>query len=553
MRRFVLLVAGPNEATRCRINIGGLAWTQKRHGSRGCPYLLFSGSGLPCAARWRGCTAQELEADTNGYTRIHADTAVSGVYPGADTPRIRRGYAADTADTRRIRRGYRGYTRIPRYPRVSARIRVYLASMGSILYILWLNVMPLSNFMLADSIEASKSSSTLLFMSVDATAAPTLQENTMVPVHLQDEMPVDEVCRCSRCGSEILEAESIAAQKHSSAQPTCKSCHALVCLVTRNASDILHSLNQDAQVEFFKKMHELRKASGGLLRWKLVRPQLIETMTKQAITECRDGVGGAYQPLAYYRQKGYDVESIEKQCPFEEHPVLGRTYLLRIHHIDETSISRSVEERMARAEMDVQRRHIPCQQPARKATKTKPASDAIPLTEEEKRLASSLEDLIDLVSDSEDQPVKVAKPRGGGEAAAKAEAKKAEKEKQKIANKMTLLAHKAVSLLKPVLDKMGRIDEQSKRSKLYDELDCDTKEIWDSGVKEATDAMGKVFAALEKSKKEPLTSDDLPFAVDKDITMLVKASRSSMEAMNHFKSERAKKKKAERAAEKGGA
>ena len=93
----------------------------------------------------------------------------------------------------------------------------------------------------------------------------------------------------------------------------------------------------------------------------------------------------------------------------------------------------------------------------------------------------------------------------------------------------------------------------ARRPQLLDEVDHDTKDIWERGLKEADEAMASVVKALEKTKKEMLVQDDLPFTVDKDVTLLVKASRSAMEALNHFKSERARARKAEKQNAKGGA
>lgn len=362
--------------------------------------------------------------------------------------------------------------------------------------------------------------------------------------------------RCGKCGTELIDAEDIAATKHSSSKAMCKGCHALTVMIFRNASDFLSSMDTDAQCDFFRQMHAKRLETGGLLRWKLVRPQLIESTSKQAIVQARDGVGGSYQPLAYYRLKGYDVESIEKNCPCETHPVLGKTYLLKTHHVDDSSITKDVEERLLRAEKEVRRRHMPVQQPARKATKTRPAQEAILLTEKQQALCDDLKELVDLLSDEEDaQTSKSVKGGKGGKPskAAQNEEKKAQKEAQKLGNKLVQLAHKAMVTLKPVHEKMHKMDEQCKKTKLLDEVDYDTKDIWERGLKEADDAMASVVKALEKTKKEMLVQDDLPFTVDKDVTLLVKASRSAMEALNHFKSERAKARKAGKENAKGGA
>ena len=494
-----------------------------------------------------GPPSKEVQTDARGYRRIPFGYRGIRTVSAPTVGRIHRGYRADTA---RIQSGYRGYRRIQadtavseRYPPVSACIRRV-----DLIFPFYFDLI----FVAASTFKPSTRRAVLFMAAASAEATPTQQEASLVPA---DAFLVDDsqAGRCSKCGVELTQAEDIAAQKHMSLLATCKSCHALTCLITRNASDVMKGLTGEEQVQFFRRMGEMRKAAGGLLRWKMVRPQLIESLTKQAITECRDGVGGSFEPLEFYRLKGYDVGAIEQQCECEDHPVLGKTYLLKTRRIDETSITRDIEAKVAQAEMEVRRRHLPVQQPARTATKTRAAQDAVMLTDEEKALAKSLEGLVDLVSDDEEH-VLTKRPRGSGRAGStKAEEKKVEKEKQKVAAKMVLLAHKAMVTLKPVADKMIKADEQATKTNLYDEMDSDTRELWQAGFKEAQEAMAKVLAALDKSKKEPLTQDDLPFSVDKDVTLLVKASRSAMESLNHCKAQRAKDKKAEKKAEKGGA
>ena len=125
--------------------------------------------------------------------------------------------------------------------------------------------------------------------------------------------------RCEKCGRELMDAEDIAATKHSNCRGKthviCKPCHALTVMIFRNACDFLSTMNADAQCDFFRQMHAKRMNNGGLLRWKLVRPVLIESTSKQAILQARDGVGGSYQPLEYYRLKGYNRIALLRPTP----------------------------------------------------------------------------------------------------------------------------------------------------------------------------------------------------------------------------------------------
>ena len=106
-------------------------------------------------------------------------------------------------------------------------------------------------------------------------------------------------------------------------------------------------------------------------------------------------------------------------------------------------------------------------QPAKKATKTRPAQEAIMLTEKEQALCDDLKELVDLVSDDEDAQISKRGKGGKGGQTSKAgqnDQKKAEKEAQKLGNKLVQLAHKAMVTLKPVHEKMQKMDEQCKKT-----------------------------------------------------------------------------------------
>lgn len=126
-------------------------------------------------------------------------------------------------------------------------------------------------------------------------------------------------------------------------------------------------------------------------------------------TEDTTEVGGGYQPLSYWANLGYDTDKIEECAPREEHDFLGTTYLVPIKHTSVAEKKKRVEQTLVECERNVKKRKdpelaLPKPKTKRNENKENENPEPVPtLSEEQKKLKKSLEDFVDLRTDSEDE------------------------------------------------------------------------------------------------------------------------------------------------------
>jgi hypothetical protein len=74
-----------------------------------------------------------------------------------------------------------------------------------------------------------------------------------------------------------------------------------------------------------------------------IQNALVKEVTDYRHEEERTSVGGKFLPLSVLKAKGFDVETIEKNCTdTEEHPVLGKTYNIKLKSIVKEDIQKKV-------------------------------------------------------------------------------------------------------------------------------------------------------------------------------------------------------------------
>ena len=353
----------------------------------------------------------------------------------------------------------------------------------------------------------------------------------MVQVHeaVQEPLVKTDMTICQKCG-QSYEIEAFASTKNTwTKNMVCKTCHAIGTMCWRNANGILDAMDEDARQSFFKRCcaRKLENPESPL-RYKMVRAMIAEALKTVKEKVCTTGSGGQFQPLSYYKNLGYDTSVIENGCEKETHPVLGDTFLLNITHKDISEIHRQVEELICNAEMQAKRRHLPVEDKPKKAKKNEPQPAPIPLTDEEQRIKVSLDGLVDLVSDSEDEGKCKRRKVVAGSAA---QARKDQREKEKLSTKKVQLAHKAAAVLQPIYTRMQNADKNSQ--KIMADFGEETKQSWADGLVEATKIMQQVQAVMEKHvKSHEIEEGDLQFQTDKEVTAEARAWRALLETFN---------------------
>ena len=224
----------------------------------------------------------------------------------------------------------------------------------------------------------------------------------------------DDVILCCKCKIEVT-IENMAAPKKvgSNVKAMRRNCHAVTTMLYRYLGTTLpeewHQLTADQQQDFYRKCSAAKAASDGPLRYGSVRAILKESFVEISSTEDTTEVGGGYQPLSYWANPGYDTDKIEESAPREEHEFLGTTYLVPIKHTSVAEKKKRVERTLVECERNVKKRKdpelaLPKPKTKRNENKENENPEPVPtLSEEQKKLKKSLEDFVDLRTDSEDE------------------------------------------------------------------------------------------------------------------------------------------------------
>ena len=370
-------------------------------------------------------------------------------------------------------------------------------------------------------------------------------EDTMQVVATEAEAvrhdPESDGCpTCCKCGSGMT-AESVAAakQKKSVGNAICKTCHNVSTMLYRNLEmpSCWYELDTNAKEDFFRRC-AAQKANDPTapLRYKMIRSQLVETLTKQKEVVSTQGVGGEFLPLEVYAAKGYNVDLIRNGCEKEIHPILGETYLLPIKRKDRAEINKEVEATVVAAESQAKKRKMPQEEAPKRVKGKQPDVQPTPLTQEQKELQKNLVDLTCLQTDSEDEAACAAAASKGKKEAAKlkAQERKDLRAQQKAAaqdHKKTLaLAHKGMVVLPPICDRLSKNFQQMEKMK--EQLTEETVTCLTEVHEKMTTWLSESQAALKKAaSNKTLTKEDLGFENDKELSGQVKASQEAIRGL----------------------
>ncbi len=229
---------------------------------------------------------------------------------------------------------------------------------------------------------------------------------------VQAEAPSEESAVCHKCKQELTDLEQVAAVKHvsQSKKVLCKGCHNVQCMLFKHGvgQEIFEGMSSDDQTSFFQRCLKARNENG-VLKYKLVRSELKDSMVKRSVETFSQGTLGKFQPIGYYEKKGYDTDRIKRLAPSVEHPVLGVTYRVDIAQISWSQAEEQAEQTLVEAERRVVRKRTaqeelsaaaPKRGKGKKANATQaPAEQPKELTDEQKAEDAILIDLIDMDAD----------------------------------------------------------------------------------------------------------------------------------------------------------
>lgn len=234
------------------------------------------------------------------------------------------------------------------------------------------------------------------------------QPSSLVQAEASEESAV-----CQKCKQEITDLEQVAAVKHvsQSKKVLCKGCHNVQRMLFKHGvgQEVFEGMSSGEQTSFFQRCLKARNENG-VLKYKLVRSELKDSMVKRSVETFSQGTLGKFQPIDYYEKKGYDTDRIKRLAPSVEHPVLGTTYRVDIAQISWSQAEEQAEQTLIEAERKVIRKRTAQEELAAAAPKRgkgKKANqqddskqeDVKELTDEQKAEEAILIDLIDMDAD----------------------------------------------------------------------------------------------------------------------------------------------------------
>jgi hypothetical protein len=236
------------------------------------------------------------------------------------------------------------------------------------------------------------------------------QDTMLVPKE-----PCDTLCeadgdfevKCVKCQYPI-DAEDVSARKVGKQGPTCKSCHNVQTMLTKQLDHMpmeWDMMKPAEHVKFFQQCAQL-KDDHGTLKYKHVRATLAQTLLTREVSKVRRGAVGEFHPLQHWVNIGHSKQDVEEKAEKMIHPTLGTvTYRVDVFSISTERMREEVEETLLSCSRDVKRKHAPAEAkaaPKKRAKGALPPPPAMPLTDEqvqEKHFLQSM--VIDSDSDCE--------------------------------------------------------------------------------------------------------------------------------------------------------
>ena len=120
--------------------------------------------------------------------------------------------------------------------------------------------------------------------------------------------PAQQACKC--CGYTY----QLSAGRVHGKQFMCQGCNNIQNSIRRNLGDTaeMTSWSPEESQSFFKRLTDVKKASGGSLAWKTVRAAMLSTLTEQRVSSFASNVDATELPLSVYVQQGWPEEVIKR-------------------------------------------------------------------------------------------------------------------------------------------------------------------------------------------------------------------------------------------------
>lgn len=168
--------------------------------------------------------------------------------------------------------------------------------------------------------------------------------------------------RCAKCNFP-MDVQDVSSRKMGKeGVPTCKSCHHVLTMLAKQMArmpDEWDLMSPPDHVKFFQECAHL-KGEHGILKYKHVRAQLVQTLVTREISKMKRSAVGEFHPMKYWVDRGYSKESVEENCEQMTHPTLGiTTYRVDVFSVTKENIQEKVEETLLNCSRDVKRKHAP--------------------------------------------------------------------------------------------------------------------------------------------------------------------------------------------------
>lgn len=239
----------------------------------------------------------------------------------------------------------------------------------------------------------------------------TQDGNAAQAVYQAEAQPANEVTevKCSKCHFAIT-PENMVAKSVRSQVLLRKGCHSTSVMMSRHFDEMPAAwdrFDEQEQVDFYRKI--LTKKNEGPLRFKVLRTELRDSLVKKVMEEKKKGFVGKFLPLESYRLQGFDCKRIEDMAERQEHPILGTTFRVDIHHISQDTIEQDVEESIRSVDKRVKRERLPQEPKAKAAKKGKKKNADEKENNEDDPIPPAQKDpiLVDLMEMDEDSDIEV--------------------------------------------------------------------------------------------------------------------------------------------------
>ena len=230
-------------------------------------------------------------------------------------------------------------------------------------------------------------------------------------------------------------------------------------------------------------------------------------MVHEVMSIQKDTQESQWQPLSYWELKGYDIAKIERECPREDHPVLGSTFKLAIHTESEGTVVKDCEARITEMENDaMQRRSAAACAPGKPQLDLEMAIEVAekkrkgPLSEEEKQLKKQL--------------------------------RQAEKQAELSRKVATASAAKLLPGLKAVLQKVT--DKKDRMGASYNTLPDATQEQVTEVTTDLTETIAFATKLLDAAAKGKPLTETVPWGKEKELAAKIKAGNEAVRAIGDF-------------------